>query len=61
LKKVLSLGHDKLSVYGLGIHHSREAWAFVFHHLMARGLLEADKHGALKITDDGACFVKGTS
>jgi ATP-dependent DNA helicase RecQ len=61
LQKVLGLGHEKLSVYGIGAHHSKEAWSYIFHHMLAARLLQTDAHGALKITDEGTTFVKGIS
>jgi ATP-dependent DNA helicase RecQ len=50
-ERVRRLGHDRLSVYGVGRELDREGWRSVLRQLAARGLVEVDidGHGGLRL------------
>jgi ATP-dependent DNA helicase RecQ len=60
--RLLQLGHDKLSTYGIGREHSRDEWQQLAEELLRRGYLvraEGD-FGAVKATERGhAVLFKG--
>lgn len=58
--RIRSFGHDKLSVYGIGTEHTKQEWKSIIRQLLARGFIfaDADFYGALKITQEGADFLK---
>lgn len=41
-ERLLQLGHDRLSTYGIGDNKSQEYWGNLLHHLVHRGFLEQD-------------------
>ncbi|NOY22064.1 MAG: DNA helicase RecQ [Acidobacteria bacterium] len=50
-KRVLQKGHDRLSTWGIGKDHSRQAWQQLGRQLIAHGLLSQDPtYGGLKLT-----------
>ncbi|KAB7623714.1 DNA helicase RecQ [Alkalilimnicola sp. S0819] len=51
--RIRRLGHDRLSVYGLGSDMDAAQWRSVFRQLIARGLLsvDLDGHGSLRLTE----------
>ncbi|MBL8838244.1 MAG: DNA helicase RecQ [Alphaproteobacteria bacterium] len=53
-EKIRSLGHDRLSTYGIGKALAKSQWRAVFGHLVGEGLLEPDPamHGGLRLGDD---------
>lgn len=59
-EKILKFGHDKLSTHGIGAEKSAKEWQGILRQLVARALLRVDleAHGALKLTQDGASFLK---
>jgi ATP-dependent DNA helicase RecQ len=54
-KKVLSLGHDRLSTYGIGKDRSKEFWLDLAKHLIGIGALRQDQErfNTLSVTDAG--------
>src|SRR5690606_10502914 len=61
-ERMLQLGHDRLSVFGIGRDELDERrWKGVFRQLVALGLLEIDieGHGALRLTADARAVLKG--
>ncbi len=52
--------HDQLSTFGIGTGHDRKAWDSFIRQLVAANLVFVDMeaHGGLKITTDGAKFLK---
>jgi ATP-dependent DNA helicase RecQ len=58
-ERVNSLGHDALSVFGVGADLDERQWRAVFRQLVALGFLEADAHGSLKLTDSARGVLKG--
>jgi ATP-dependent DNA helicase RecQ len=55
------LGHDALSVFGVGADLDEKRWKSVFRQLVALGLLEVDieGHGALRLTPASRAVLKG--
>jgi len=60
-ERILQLGHDKLSTYGIGADLDARQWKGVFRQLVAMGLLEVDVegHGSLRLTDASRPVLKG--
>lgn len=58
-ERILRLGHDKLSTYGIGREWPRKRWMGLFRQLTARGFLEANEHGALSLTDRARPLLRG--
>lgn len=52
--------HDQLSTFGIGTDHDRKTWDSFIRQLVASNLIFVDMeaHGGLKITTDGAKFLK---
>jgi ATP-dependent DNA helicase RecQ len=59
--RISSLGHDKLTTYGIGTDMDATQWRSVFRQLLAAGLLEADGEGfgTLHLTDASRAVLKG--
>ena len=59
-ERITRLGHDKLSTFGIGPEHDRNAWRSIIRQLVARGLLDVDVagHGGLSISDQGRQFLR---
>lgn len=60
-ERIRQFGHDGLSTFGIGTEHRKAEWQGVIRQLVARGLVFVDMeaHGVLKITAEGAAFLKG--
>ncbi len=60
-QRVLELGHDKLSTYGLGAMQSAEAWASLFRQLVHLGYLTQDvaNYSVLKLTEAARPLLRG--
>jgi ATP-dependent DNA helicase RecQ len=58
--RVGRLGHDKLSTFGIGKEHDRNAWRSIVRQLVAHGLISVDVagHGGLSISDKGRQFLR---
>jgi ATP-dependent DNA helicase RecQ len=54
------LGHDKLSTFGIGKEHDRNAWRSIVRQLVAHGLISVDVagHGGLAISPKGRQFLR---
>jgi ATP-dependent DNA helicase RecQ len=54
------LGHDKLSTFGIGQEHDRNAWRSIVRQLVAHGLVSVDVagHGGLSISLEGRRFLR---
>lgn len=61
-KKVLDLGHDKLSTHGIGSAHSKEFWQSLSRQFLRHGLIfqDTDGFGVLKLTEKGYAVMKGS-
>lgn len=59
-ERAASLGHDKLSVFGIGKEHDRNAWRSIVRQLVAHGLVAVDVmgHGGLHISGEGRQFLR---
>ena len=59
-ERIEKFGHDTLSTYGIGTEHSSKEWQSLIRQIVARGLVyvDMDAHGGLKITTQGAQFLK---
>ena len=60
-QRAVELGHDKLSVFGIGKELSASQWRSVFRQLVARGLLEVDVegYGGLRLTEACRAVLRG--
>jgi len=60
-ERVRQLGHDQLSVFGVGAELDARQWKGVFRQLVAHGLLEVDieGHGSLYLTDSSRPVLRG--
>jgi len=60
-ERIERLGHDKLSTFGIGKAHDRNAWRSIIRQLVAHGLIDVDVagHGGLSISDKGREFLRG--
>src|SRR6185436_4910104 len=58
--RIEQLGHDKLSTFGIGKEHDRNAWRSIVRQLVAHGLISVDvaAHGGLFISPKGAEFLR---
>jgi ATP-dependent DNA helicase RecQ len=60
-ERIGRLGHDKLSTFGIGKEHDRNAWRSIVRQLVAHGLIAVDVagHGGLSISPEGRQFLRG--
>ena len=60
-ERLMALGHQHLSTYGIGKALSAAAWRSVFRQLVARGLLRVDAqaYGAVKLTEAARPVLRG--
>jgi ATP-dependent DNA helicase RecQ len=59
-ERMRHLGHDKLSTFGIGKEHDRNAWRSIVRQLVALGLISVDVagHGGLFISPEGRQFLR---
>jgi ATP-dependent DNA helicase RecQ len=59
-ERIGRLGHDKLSTFGIGQEHDRNAWRSIVRQLVAHGLVAVDVagHGGLSISPKGREFLR---
>ncbi len=58
-KRLLELGHDRLSVYSIGKEVPKKVWEAVIDRLFEKELLELGEFAALKLTFKSAALLKG--
>ncbi len=60
-ERVLQLGHDSLSTYGIGADKGQEYWAGLLRHLVHRGFLEQDvgNYSVLKLNPSAGGLLRG--
>jgi len=58
-ERLLRLGHDRLSTYGIGKEWPRTRWMGLFRQLTARGFLEANEYGGLALTERARPLLRG--
>lgn len=59
-ERIERLDHDKLSTFGIGKEHDRNAWRSIVRQLVAHGLITVDVagHGGLSISPEGRQFLR---
>jgi ATP-dependent DNA helicase RecQ len=59
-ERIGRLDHDKLSTFGIGKEHDRNAWRSIVRQLVAHGLITVDVagHGGLSIAPEGRQFLR---
>ena len=59
-ERIGRLDHDKLSTFGIGKEHDRNAWRSVVRQLVAHGLITVDVagHGGLSVSPEGRQFLR---
>ena len=59
-ERITRLRHDKLSTFGIGGEHDRNAWRSIVRQLVAHGLITVDVvgHGGLSISPQGRQFLR---
>jgi ATP-dependent DNA helicase RecQ len=62
-ERIVSLGHDRLSTFGVGSELDKQQWRGVFRQLVAAGLLATDEegYGTLRLTAASRDVLKGTT
>lgn len=60
-ERMRSLGHDKLSTFGIGVEYDDRQWRGIFRQLVAAGYLATDDHGygTLRLTDASRGVLRG--
>ena len=60
-ERILQFGHNKLSVFGIGIEYDAKQWRSIFRQLISRNLLAVDVegHGSLHLTETCREVLKG--
>jgi len=60
-ERITTLGHDKLSTFGIGREFGKEEWRSIFRQLVAGGLLRVDVagHGGLALTETCRAVLRG--
>jgi ATP-dependent DNA helicase RecQ len=60
-ERLQSLGHHKLSTYGIGTEFAKDEWRSIFRQLVAAGLLQVDVegHGGLSLTEASRAVLRG--
>ena len=59
--RILASGHDRLSTWGIGAHHSLQEWASLIRQLIHRGYLEQDiaRYSVLRLTPAARPLLRG--
>ncbi len=60
-QRILELGHQRLSTYGIGAEQSREGWSSLIRQLIHHGFLEQDvaNYSVLKLTEAARPLLRG--
>ena len=60
-ERIMQLGHDRLSTYGIGADKSQEYWGGLLHHLVYGGFLQQDvgNYSVLTLTDAARPVLRG--
>jgi len=60
-ERIQRFGHDKLSVYGIGVDHDANTWRSIFRQIIARSFLttDMDSKGGLRLTEEARPVLKG--
>jgi ATP-dependent DNA helicase RecQ len=59
--RIAAAGHDRLSTWGIGAHHSMQEWASLIRQLIHRGYLEQDiaRYSVLRLTPAARPLLRG--
>jgi ATP-dependent DNA helicase RecQ len=59
-ERITQFGHDKLSTFGIGKEHDRNAWRSIVRQLVAKRLITIDVtgHGGMSISPEGRQFLR---
>jgi ATP-dependent DNA helicase RecQ len=59
--RIVAAGHERLSTWGIGGHHSAQAWASLLRQLIHRGYLEQDiaRYSVLRLTPAARPLLRG--
>lgn len=59
--RIMQLGHQKISTYGIGKEYSQNQWRSIFRQLVARRLLQVDieGHGGYRLGDNTKAVLRG--
>lgn len=59
-ERIQKFGHTSLSTFGIGTEYNSKEWQSIIRQLVACGFVyvDMDAHGGLKITNEGAAFLK---
>ncbi|HZV82541.1 MAG TPA: RQC domain-containing protein, partial [Geobacteraceae bacterium] len=60
-QRVMQLGHDRLSTYGIGRHLSQDGWGSIYRQLVHLGYLQQDmgNYSVLRLTEKARPLLKG--
>ncbi|MCX5875171.1 MAG: DNA helicase RecQ [Deltaproteobacteria bacterium] len=60
-ERLLQLGHDRLSTYGIGADKSQEYWGSILRHLVQQGYLEQDvsNYSVLRLSESARPLLRG--
>jgi ATP-dependent DNA helicase RecQ len=60
-ERIVASGHDRLSTWGIGAHHSAPEWASLIRQLIHRGYLEQDiaRYSVLRLTEAARPLLRG--
>jgi ATP-dependent DNA helicase RecQ len=60
-ERVVASGHDRLSTWGIGAHHSAQEWGSLIRQLIHRGYLEQDiaRYSVLRLTEAARPLLRG--
>ncbi len=60
-QRLLKLGHDRLSTYGIGADHPRDFWSSLLRHLINKGFLHQDiaNYSILTLTEAAGPLLRG--
>ncbi len=61
IERIVSSGHDRLSVYGIGVEHSKDEWTSIIRQLVHRGYLRVDveEYSTLKLAGRAGSALRG--
>jgi ATP-dependent DNA helicase RecQ len=58
-QKIMQMGHEQLSVYGIGKEESKAEWIYLAERLLLKGYLEQGEHKALRLTQAAWKILRG--
>jgi ATP-dependent DNA helicase RecQ len=58
-ERVRTLGHDRVTTFGIGKDHSEQVWRSVFRQVIASGLVRVDEFGSLRLHETAGPVLRG--